>query len=425
MQKYLKSNKGITLMTLTLTIVVMMILTFTVSININTYIERNNRINLETDIIKLKEEIDYYYSKNKELPIINKYTNTQMLQKNISDNENYYVIDLKELQKEELNYGKDYYKIDNKDENIFDFLDVYIINEQSHTIYYPKGVKYNNEIIYTTMSLGKIELGEIPISKIEIIGKTVGTINDTIQLKANIIPEFVKNEGVNWSSSNENIAIIDEQGNVNLKQIGEVTITATLKENAEVTQTHTIEVIEQFTDFYHKENLQEYVVPVSGTYKIECWGAQNESNNKKGAYTTGNIELEKGTILYVYVGEKISEIQENTGSDENIQTPAFKEIRKNETDIRVLNGEWNNDESLISRIMIATEEKDNSFISGLEGCNAVDANGNYTNGPYHYSGYIFKNAKIIAENELMPNKEDRDDTLGNSGDGYVRISFVK
>lgn len=157
MQKYLKSNKGITLITLSLTIVIMLILTFTLNVNVNTYTKRKQKTNLETDIIKLKEEISHYYSENKSLPIINKYTNVEMLEKNINDNENYYIIDLSKISELDLNYGKDYSIIENKEEIINDLLDIYIINEQSHTIYYPKGIEYDGKIFYTTMSLSRSE----------------------------------------------------------------------------------------------------------------------------------------------------------------------------------------------------------------------------------------------------------------------------
>ena len=60
MQKCLKSNKGITLITLVTTIVVMLIISVSITININPYIQRKNKTNLETDILKLKEEISYY-----------------------------------------------------------------------------------------------------------------------------------------------------------------------------------------------------------------------------------------------------------------------------------------------------------------------------------------------------------------------------
>ena len=160
----MKNQKGITLITLMITIVVLLILTFTVSVNISIYIEQRKITNFQSDIETLKEEISQYYARKKDIPIINRFTNTSMLEgiKNINDSDEYYVIDLEQLDVE-LNYGKDYYTISQKDisEEITDLLDVYIINKQSHTIYYPKGIEYNGKIYY--------RLGEI-FSEIEIEG---------------------------------------------------------------------------------------------------------------------------------------------------------------------------------------------------------------------------------------------------------------
>ena len=142
----IKNEKGVTLLTLATTVVVLMILIFTVTINVDEYGEQKRKSNFEVDLQRLKEEVDYYYAKYHKLPIINEYTSTFMLENvtNVNDNDKYYVIDLKRLEVK-LNYGKDYSTIIKKDasEKITDLFDVYIINEQSHTIYYPKGVKYD------------------------------------------------------------------------------------------------------------------------------------------------------------------------------------------------------------------------------------------------------------------------------------------
>ena len=56
---------------------------------------------------------------------------------------------------------------------------------------------------------------------------------------------------------------------------------------------------------------EEFVVPVSATYKIELWGSrggdysyQNRVSNKggKGGYVSGIINLKKGEVLEIYVG---------------------------------------------------------------------------------------------------------------------------
>ncbi len=242
MRKCLKSNKGITLITLTTTIVVMLIISVSITININPYIQKKNKTNLETDILKLKEEISYYYSKNKTLPIINKYTNILQLEKNINDNENYYVIDLSKIKNVNLNYGEDYYKINSEEENVNRFLDIYIINEQSHTIYYPKGVEYNNQMYYTTMNLEQVKIEDIRISKIEITGDKQGKVGEQIILDARIIPEFVENTGVIWSSNDESLATVNENGKVTLIKEGKVTITAVSKDDNSVSENYEINI---------------------------------------------------------------------------------------------------------------------------------------------------------------------------------------
>ena len=51
---------------------------------------------------------------------------------------------------------------------------------------------------------------------------------------------------------------------------------------------------------------QKFIAPAAGIYTLEAWGAQGghrgSNNGGKGGYSTGQIFLNKGQILYVYVG---------------------------------------------------------------------------------------------------------------------------
>ena len=53
---------------------------------------------------------------------------------------------------------------------------------------------------------------------------------------------------------------------------------------------------------------QTFTVPISGTYKIETWGAQggsgsgNKSIGGYGGYSTGNLDLNENSSLYIYIG---------------------------------------------------------------------------------------------------------------------------
>lgn len=62
--------------------------------------------------------------------------------------------------------------------------------------------------------------------------------------------------------------------------------------------------------YSYKGNYQTYIVPITGYYKLECWGAQGGPNvyygtttaGGKGGYSYGTAKLDKGTELYIYVG---------------------------------------------------------------------------------------------------------------------------
>ena len=71
-------------------------------------------------------------------------------------------------------------------------------------------------------------------------------------------------------------------------------------------------------DFDYIGREQEFIVPVSGNYKLETWGAQGASDSNEyhggyGAYAVGTISLTKNMTDYVYVGGKGKNL--NTSSD--------------------------------------------------------------------------------------------------------------
>lgn len=84
-----------------------------------------------------------------------------------------------------------------------------------------------------------------------------------------------------------------------------------LNEYGRITGPVTFYAVYYKTDYGYTGNVQTFVAPLSGTYNVSLWGAQgwgvtsgSASSNYagKGGYVTGNIYLEAGTLLYVYVG---------------------------------------------------------------------------------------------------------------------------
>ena len=165
------------------------------------------------------------------------------------------------------------------------------------------------------------------------------------------------------------------------------------------------------TTFYFTGSVQEYEIPEDGYYKIEAWGAQGGSSTLdagiremttwldiceldgekghcaggRGAYTSGNIYLTKGEKLYIYVGEKgaTGVVNADANGGWNGGGTGTHDHSDDEadgggggaTDIRLVAGEWDDDNSLNSRIMVAAGGGGASDIhSGLPGGTLVNSN---------------------------------------------------
>ena len=133
-----------------------------------------------------------------------------------------------------------------------------------------------------------------------------------------------------------------------------------------------IQEIGEKTEFDYTGNYQEYKIKDTGYYQIECVGAKggNSVGNGKttayggnGGYTSGIIKLNRGEKLYIYVGGHGTDasVGKNSEGGYNGGGLGTWDCEDDEsagagggaTDVRLISGEWNNFESLKSRIMVA------------------------------------------------------------------------
>ncbi len=108
----------------------------------------------------------------------------------------------------------------------------------------------------------------------------------------------------------------------------------------------------KINEYSYTGNYQTFTAPDDGYYKFEAWGAQGAGSVSKGAYTSGTIELDKGQVIYVYVGQGLNATVNTTsfngGTGSSGGTPGG-----GATDFRTVAGSWNEITSLKSRIMVA------------------------------------------------------------------------
>ncbi|MCC0744764.1 hypothetical protein KGF43_19925 [Clostridioides sp. ZZV14-6044] len=116
-----------------------------------------------------------------------------------------------------------------------------------------------------------------------------------------------------------------------------------------------------------------------GKYKLECWGAgggaYSASRTKPGGYSKGEITLKKETTLYVYVGQSGYNVSTSGNSGYHTfnggglgafvnykDTVGIKSyLGGGATDIRLIGGKWDNEQGLLSRIIVAGGGGSNGF----------------------------------------------------------------
>lgn len=143
--------------------------------------------------------------------------------------------------------------------------------------------------------------------------------------------------------------------------------------------------------YQYTGNSQIFVAPGTGWYKIECWGSSGVGNYRgNGAYTAGIIHLVKGQILYIYCGGNTTDFN---GSGIG---GTWSGRGGGATDVRLINGNWDNSESLKSRLMIASGASTGGVFydvsnigpnaGGIVGYDSVSLNTSATEGVYHNIG---------------------------------------
>ncbi len=161
----LKNEKGITLIALSITVFVLSLISVPVVVNMTNIHQFEKYTKFKDDIDNLRESISIAYHNKEVTDIGPKYdgnkeflkgTQNEKQIKNVNDNENYYVISIEKVNKgihadmPELNFGTGNQSLNSNTGTYSseETDDVYIINEQSRTIYYVKGVNYNGEKYY-------------------------------------------------------------------------------------------------------------------------------------------------------------------------------------------------------------------------------------------------------------------------------------
>ena len=160
-KKIVNNQKGVSLVTLTITVIVILILTGIVLYNVKDNLGVQKLKSMQADIENLRDKIESYYIEYGNIPAKIEYTNITNIKDDgvISDEVDtgkFYIIDLSAIDNLTLTYGKDYDKIESE-QQVDNLEDIYIINEDSHNIFYVKGITLDGEKFYTDYTKDDID----------------------------------------------------------------------------------------------------------------------------------------------------------------------------------------------------------------------------------------------------------------------------
>lgn len=145
--------------------------------------------------------------------------------------------------------------------------------------------------------------------------------------------------------------------------------------NKIITATRQISFVPDSSDyidnFDYTGDSQTFTTKYNGSYRVELWGAQGGGDyGGKGAYTKGNILLNKYDDMYIFVGgrgtgglttQNYDGGYNGGGNITSVYDSSLAQIFEwysytggGATDIRINDGTWNNYNLLSSRIMVAS-----------------------------------------------------------------------
>ncbi|MGE5455486.1 MAG: glycine-rich protein [Ignavibacteriales bacterium] len=177
-------------------------------------------------------------------------------------------------------------------------------------------------------------------------------------------------------------------GTINTAVVGTYTLTYNVSDssgNAAATKTRTVNVIQSVASFNYTGAQQSYTISVTGTYKLEVWGAQGGEVGGAGGYSVGERNFNANDVVYIYVGQQgntATTTSYNGGGRGGNQSVGAAGGGGGATDIRTVSGVWNNAAGLSSRIIVAG--------GGGGGASTYSCNGGVgggTNGFKPTSGY--------------------------------------
>ena len=314
------AEKGVNLISLTIAVTVILILTGTIIVSSVSSLKSNKLRNMQADIDNLRDKVSNYYSQYGEIPADKKieYTNIEHIRSSgviseVVDTGAFYVIDLSAIENVTLNYGKDYDKIRNgeatTEEEINKLTDLYIINGESHNIFYVAGIELDGEKFYTDYTSEEADTVAVDLRYVDGVKIPEGFYYVGGSKEEGLVISDVQGDDLeNSKGGNQFVWIPVEEGNLEED-----------KENFATDEKEFVDSVNNNKGFY----LGRYEAGIEGTEEIDISEIDKEWHVKTELWTGwkgGNLVTKKDAKIWDYITvKKAMEVIEGKYNTENIK----------------------------------------------------------------------------------------------------------
>ena len=214
------NQKGISLISLSIMVMVILAITGTIIYNVKNNLKVERLEQMQDDIENLQDKVDTYYAQYGKIPAKTdvEYTNIAQMQEagiisTAVDTGKFYILDLSAIENLTLNFGQDYEIVKSltSETEINRYDNLYIINENSHNIFFPKGITLDKEVFYTNYRVEDVDTEAVNLRYVDNIKIPEGYhyISGN-KVNGIIIQNDSTSERYKWIMNNSEISTIPE-----------------------------------------------------------------------------------------------------------------------------------------------------------------------------------------------------------------------
>lgn len=405
MKNIIKGERGVTLISLAATVIIIGIITTMLLYSIKDTDQVGKLTNLYTDIDNLSDKVSAYYSTYGKIPALSKETVNinSIVESDLKENSNnpigindegdFLVIDLNAIENLTLNYGEDFKKIvPNNTINTATDKDLYIINENSHNIFYLKGIEAEGKKYYTNQDKDTEKVDIRYVNNIKLLDgyKYFSGGKDSPIV---IVNKQNDNEYYQWCDIENSAYVLSEQNDdliirrADLEDIPDNRMTIDLADSEE--KDNVLKSVYEFNGFYIKlqRSGDSFSIYTNANGKVEInYFPIDYTNSWSATYDEEGIYRDKnGDTAYIPKGFQISKLKiQNTikqglvarkvsGSESNPKITEFVWIAVPKDALKDNNGNAPNssgeiEENLINYVKVYREaDYDDAWFDGVIG----------------------------------------------------------